>query len=144
MFRKGKQDEADRLYEIWHGAVKATHNFLSDEQFDEIALIVKNDFLPNVIPEVYVDDHDIPLGFMTMTNNTIDALFIDLEHRGKGIGKAFVHRVKNSHDSLKLEVNEQNPSAHGFYIKMGFVDVLRTEVDQAGRPFPLIYMQWSN
>ena len=41
----------------------------------------------------------------------------------------------------EVTVNEQNPSAIEFYKKMGFSAYKRTELDEQGRPFPLIYMR---
>lgn len=41
----------------------------------------------------------------------------------------------------EVEVNEQNPSAVEFYKRMGFSAYKRTDCDEQGRPFPLIYMK---
>ena len=141
-FRLATPDDRDRLYEIWHGAVKTTHHFLSDAQFDEIAHAVKTEFLPNVAPEVLTGADDVPLAFMSMTDHNIDALFVAADERGSGIGSAFLERTMAQFDTLTLEVNEQNPTAHAFYRHHGFEDVRRTPIDQEGRPFPLIYMRW--
>ena len=42
------------------------------------------------------------------------------------------------YDVQTLAVNEQNPQAHGFYEHMGFK---RTELDEQGQPYPLLYMR---
>ena len=41
----------------------------------------------------------------------------------------------------KLTVNEQNPLARGFYEHMGFEVYDRSDVDEQGMPFPLLYMR---
>lgn len=56
------------------------------------------------------------------------------EERGKGIEKLFIHH---------LAVNEQNPLAKGFYEHMRFVVYKRTELDEQGNPYPLLYMKKS-
>ena len=38
-------------------------------------------------------------------------------------------------------MNEQNPQAIGFYQHMGFVTYRRTEQDEEGGPYPLLYMR---
>jgi putative acetyltransferase len=38
-------------------------------------------------------------------------------------------------------VNEQNPAACRFYQACGFVVIGRSEVDDAGRPYPLLHMR---
>ena len=41
----------------------------------------------------------------------------------------------------EVTVNEQNPSAVEFYKSIGFVAYRRTDCDEQGRPFLLIYMK---
>lgn len=38
-------------------------------------------------------------------------------------------------------VNEQNPQARGFYEHMGFEVYKRTDHDEQGNPWPLLYME---
>ena len=38
-------------------------------------------------------------------------------------------------------VNEQNPQAVGFYEHLGFQTYKRTECDEEGNPYPLLYMK---
>lgn len=44
-------------------------------------------------------------------------------------------------DKLTVDVNEQNAGAHAFYKKYGFVQTGRSELDGAGKPYPLIHME---
>ena len=41
----------------------------------------------------------------------------------------------------EVTVNEQNPQAVGFYQHMGFEVYKRTETDEQGGPYPLLYMR---
>ena len=41
----------------------------------------------------------------------------------------------------ELAVNQQNPQARGFYEHMGFHVYRRTETDEQGGPYPLLYMK---
>ena len=43
--------------------------------------------------------------------------------------------------NLEVTVNEQNPQAVGFYEHLGFQTYKRTECDEEGNPYPLIYMK---
>ncbi|WP_330606527.1 GNAT family N-acetyltransferase [Blautia luti] len=43
----------------------------------------------------------------------------------------------------ELTVNEQNPQAVGFYEHMGFQTYKRTDHDEEGNPYPLLYMRLS-
>ena len=40
-----------------------------------------------------------------------------------------------------MTVNEQNPQAVGFYEHMGFETYQRTDHDEEGNPYPLLYMK---
>lgn len=41
----------------------------------------------------------------------------------------------------EVTVNEQNPQAVGFYEHLGFQTYKRTECDEEGNPYPLLYMK---
>ena len=40
-----------------------------------------------------------------------------------------------------LTVNEQNPQAVGFYERMGFKVYKRSDTDEQGCPYPILYMK---
>lgn len=141
-FRDKTAADVDRLYEIWHAAVKQTHHFLSDGDFNEIASMVREQYIPSAELLIYTDAGGKPQGFMGSTNNNMDSLFVDPEQHGKGIGQRFVDRMKAQHDLVTVQVNEQNPVAHAFYKRRGFSAVRRDPTDDAGRPFPIIHLEW--
>ncbi|WP_417450268.1 acetyltransferase [Kordiimonas sp.] len=141
-FRDAHAGDHTRLFEIWHAAVVATHDFLTENDRQEIAEVVRHEYLPNATFTVYTDAHDRILGFMGCTGNNIDALFVDPSHHGQGIGRCFTERMQREFDSVTVQVNEQQPQAHAFYRSCGFTDIRRDAVDDAGRPFPIIHMRW--
>ena len=68
-------------------------------------------------------------------------LFIHPDWRGQGIGKLLLNYAVNDMGATKLDVNEQNPLAVGFYEHLGFKVTGRSPVDGMGKPFPLLHMQ---
>ncbi|ROS69598.1 acetyltransferase (GNAT) family protein [Vibrio crassostreae] len=42
--------------------------------------------------------------------------------------------------ATKVDVNEQNPQAVGFYQHMGFKIESRSPLDDMGKPFPILHM----
>lgn len=142
MIRKSTAADLPRLYNIWHDAVKATHHFLDDAVFSEIAELVRDKYLPSRQFDVFVDEGDEALGFMGATGNEVESLFIDPNHFGKGIGRTFIDMMKDAHPEVTLEVNEQNPQAVGFYEACAFETVRRDPTDDHGRPFPILHMAW--
>ncbi len=46
-----------------------------------------------------------------------------------------------NYDIKEVTVNEQNLKAVGFYEHMGFETYKRTDFDEEGNPYPLLYMK---
>ncbi len=63
------------------------------------------------------------------------------KHRGRGFGKALIGYGMDTYGVNELAVNEQNPQAKGFYERMGFRVFKRTDYDEQGNPYPLLYMK---
>lgn len=131
----------EQLLKVWESSVKATHRFLSE---DEMADIKK--YVPRALKEIPClviaeDENQIPVGFMGIAGQHLEMLFIAEEERGKGIGKELLAYGIDRYSVRDLAVNEQNPLAKGFYEHMGFRAYQRTECDEQGNPYPLLYMR---
>jgi len=130
----------EQLMVIWEGSVKATHLFLSDNEIETI-----KKYVPQALKEVphliVVENDKVPIGFMGITDQYLEMLFISPERRGQGIGKDLLQYGISNYSVNKLAVNEQNPQAKGFYEHMGFEVYKRTELDEQGNPYPILYMK---
>lgn len=80
---------------------------------------------------------------MGIDSNRLEMLFLSPEVRGKGLGKQLLQYGIETYNIQELNVNEQNPQAVGFYEHMGFQTYKRTEYDEEGNPYPLLYMRLS-
>ncbi len=78
---------------------------------------------------------------MLIDGTHMEALFIDPDVRGTGIGRRLLQYGLALHGQLSTDVNMQNSQAVGFYQRMGFVETGRSEVDSQGRPYPLIHLR---
>lgn len=121
-------------------AVRATHGFLSLEDFETISAIVLEKYLPSARLWVAVDDQDVPVAFLGADGANLDSLFVDPAHHGEGLGRALIEHAFAPGCSVHVDVNEANLQARAFYERMGFVECGRSETDDAGRPYPLIHM----
>ena len=139
--RPSRPEDGQRVVEIWRAAVDATHDFLSAEDKAAIHVEVRG-FLPSAPLMLAVDDRDRPLGFMLIDNGHMQALFIDPEHRGAGIGAILIDYALAVHPVLTTDVNEQNQQAVGFYEHMGFERAGWSATDGQGRPYPLIHLRF--
>jgi len=138
-------DPAERpsLVELWERSVRATHTFL-DEQDIVFYRPLVNEYLSSAATRIWVlaDAADAPIGFLGLGDHSIDALFLDPAHRGRGEGRRLVaHAQHLLGGALTVDVNEQNAGARGFYEALGFVVVGRSPLDDTGRPYPLLRMR---
>jgi putative acetyltransferase len=142
ILRKSTSADLQRNYVTWRTAVDTTHHFLSASDREAIADLVANVYLPQAELTVAVDVDDVPLGFMGATGSHIDALFVHADNRGLGVGRHLVDNFRAEKVYVTVDVNEQNLSGVGFYRRLGFQVVDRTDFDDQGRPYPLLKMRW--
>ena len=131
----------EKLLCVWENSVKATHLFLSDNEINNIKRYVPQAL--NDVPVLVVAENEKgePIGFMGVSGQMLEMLFIANENRGQGIGKQLLQYGVKNYAVNELTVNEQNPLAKGFYEHMGFKVYKRTELDELGNPYPLLYMK---
>lgn len=82
-----------------------------------------------------------PIAFLGTGNGMLDMLFIHPDERGKGLGRKMLEKAIAEYGCIALTVNEENPDAIEFYKHIGFNEYKRSEIDEDGRPYPIIYMK---
>lgn len=131
----------EQLLKVWESSVRASHFFLSENEIESIkkyALQALNE-IPHLL--VVEKEEKLSVGFMGISEQYLEMLFIAQEEIGKGFGKELLQYGIESYSVNRLAVNEQNPLAKGFYEHMGFTVYKRTELDEQGNPYPLLYMK---
>jgi putative acetyltransferase len=130
-----------QLTELWEKSVKATHLFLSNSEIEDIKKYVPQAL--NGIAHLIVTENDskCPVAFMGVEEQKLEMLFITPEERGNGLGKRLIQYGIDNYSIKEVAVNEQNPLAKGFYEHMGFQVYKRTNQDEQGKPYPLLYMR---
>ena len=139
--RRSRPDEGDKLTAIWCRSVDATHDFLTKAYRKELEEMVRA-FLPEAPLWVAVNTEDQPIAFMLLTGDHMDALFVDPDVRGCGVGTLLIEHALSLTPKLTTNVNEQNEQAVGFYQKMGFRVTGRSETDDLGQPYPLLNLMY--
>ncbi len=131
----------ESLVKIWEDSVRATHLFLSDTEVNQI-----KEYVPQVLSGVKhlivaENESDKVIAFMGIENGRLEMLFLSPAERGRGIGKQLIQYGILNYGIMEVTVNEQNPQAVGFYEHLGFKTYKRTDCDEEGNPYPLLYMK---
>lgn len=130
-----------RLLDIWEQSVRATHLFLSDAEVGQIKAYVPQ-ALQGVKHLILAEEENGQIvAFMGVEKKRLEMLFLLPMERKKGIGRALVEYGIQRFGIEEVTVNEQNPQAAGFYEHLGFEVYRRTERDEQGNPYPLLYMK---
>ncbi|GME41398.1 MULTISPECIES: GNAT family N-acetyltransferase [unclassified Pantoea] len=130
------------LLKVWESSVRATHDFLQEQDIQALRPLILHTYLPDLtITFAQLSCNNSIVGFTGVSKNRIEMLFVDANQRGKGIGKLLLLKATNEQGADELDVNEQNPQAITFYKKHGFETVGRSDVDGRGKPYPLLHMK---
>lgn len=129
-----------KLLEIWERSVRATHDFLAEEDFQELKPLILEQYFDAVDLRCAKNSNGEILGFFGIHNNNIEMLFILPDARGKGVGSLLADYAIRAQGATKVDVNEQNEQALGFYQHIGFSVTGRSPVDGQGKPYPLLHM----
>lgn len=130
----------DQLVGVWERSVRATHAFLSGPEIAEIKPFVPQ-ALASVEMLIVAEKDDVLVGFMGVQDGRLEMLFLDPDVRGQGLGRKMLTYGIEQLGVAELTVNEQNPQTAGFYEHLGFSTYRRTDTDEEGRPYPLLYMR---
>lgn len=120
MIRKFETQDLDAVMQIWlHGNLDA-HAFIPASFWTGHFEIVRN-MLPQA--ELYVhEDKDTRQidGFIGLTGNHIEGIFVAKAARSKGVGKALLEYAKSRKPSLTLSVYQKTERALAFYQREQF------------------------
>lgn len=130
-----------QLLVIWEDSVRATHLFLSDAEVRKI-----KEYVPQALTGVShlaiaEREAGCPVAFMGVEGQRLEMLFLSPEERGAGLGRQLLDYGIRWYGIQEVTVNEQNPQAAGFYEHMDFTAYKRTDHDEVGDPYPLLYMK---
>lgn len=133
-------DDYPEIVEVWETSVRATHNFLEEKHIQFFKPLIP-EYLKVVSLFIARNDEKKIVGFLGVSDSNLEMLFLHPAVIGKGIGKRLAQFAINELRATKVDVNEQNDQAVGFYHRMGFKTISRSEKDGLGLPFPILHME---
>lgn len=140
MIRKYEPSDLGRIMEIWLSSNIEAHGFIRREYWQD-CFSGAADAIP--LAEVYtaLSEGEI-VGFIGLNGGHIEGIFVDGEHRSKGVGKSLIDFAKTLYPRLSLCVYEKNVRAADFYRREGFLPVRRKPDISTGETE--ILMRWDS
>ena len=132
-------EEYPALTALWEASVRATHHFLSEADIAAIRAGVPAAFA-GVALYCIGRAPGAPEGFCGVSGTRLEMLFLHPRSFGIGVGKRLLRHAVELLHITEVDVNEANENALGFYLHFGFEVAGRSELDSAGRPFPLLHL----
>ena len=119
MIRKFRDDDLDVVLDIWLQASIKAHDFVEPEFWKSQVENMRNIYIPASDSYVFVKNSEV-IGFYSLYENTLAAIFIYPEFQGRGFGKKLLSHAKQQRDVLTLSVYKENESSVQFYLSKGF------------------------
>ena len=112
---KIKKSEYQQVVAVWEASVRATHDFLKEEDILFFKPLILNTYLEAVELRCIRNTRNEIVGFLGVAEQNLAV--------------------------TKVDVNEQNEQAVGFYTHCGFEVIGRSELDATGKPYPILHME---
>lgn len=128
MIRELRKVDINKVAEIWLDTNIKTHYFISAQYWKSNFELVKELLLQATV-YVYEDKQEIQ-GFIELSNEYIEGIFVSAEMQSQGIGKILLNYVKGKRNKLILNVYQKNTRAISFYQREGF-EIQYSGLDEA-------------
>jgi len=135
--------EHKALMRVWESSVKATHDFLKNEDFEFYKKLIPA-FFEHVTLHGVKNEAEKMIGFIGTKNENLEMLFVSANEIGTGIGKALLLYAIQNLEVTKVDVNKDNVQALEFYKHFGFEVKSISDLDGCGKPYPILHMELTN
>jgi putative acetyltransferase len=131
--------DRDELLSFWEAANRVGHPFFDEAELAARRLRLIERHLPASETWVAWDGERI-VGGIGLVGPFVGGLFVHPSMHGRGIGRRLLKHAAARKGRLTLEVYLANSAARAFYDRCGSVAVERRELDDDGRPWPIVIM----
>ena len=122
IIRKFEPSDTEEIIRIWYEVSIVAHSFIPQEMWEAHKDELRNKYLP--IAQTWVaEENGNLLGFISLIEDYIGALFVTSASQGKGVGTRLIEQAKQAYEHLKVGVYAKNMKAREFYSKNGFAAV---------------------
>ena len=121
VLRRAEPADADDIADVWLSAFTATYDFPAAHSDQAIRTWVGSDLLADTETWVAADPDGTVVGFMSLTDDMLDQLYLRPEATGRGTGSRLIALAKSRRPTgLDLYTFQVNKGARRFYERHGF------------------------
>ena len=128
MIRKLRKADINKVADIWLDTNIKAHYFIPAQYWKRNFDLVKELLLQATV-YVYEDKQEIQ-GFVGLSDEYIEGIFVSAEMQSQGIGKILLNYVKGKRNNLLLNVYQKNARAISFDQREGF-EIQCNGIDEA-------------
>jgi chorismate mutase/GNAT superfamily N-acetyltransferase len=142
VLRSATADDAGQLTELYLATRRAAEPAMPPQLHTAESVLA---FMTGAVAdkEVWVADVDQTVGFLTLDDAFLEALYVGPDHQGQGIGTALLDLAKARRpDGFALWVFASNAPARGFYHRHGLVELEHTDGSGNEERSPDVRMAW--
>lgn len=139
MIRGYAAADEDSVVAVWLAASRIATPFLAAEFLRTEAVNIRTRWLPKAESWVFEED-EIVVGFLSLIESEIGALFVRPDRQGRGIGRALMDHAVRLRGDLFLDVFEDNLIGRRFYERYGFRPTGKHVHEESGHS--QIRMEW--
>src|SRR5699024_1469895 len=137
--RSNKKTEVNQLVKIWYESSLIAHDFIDKNYWKSQQTEMEEKYIPMSETYVVSNEKDI-VDFVSMMDNYLAELFIDVTNQGGGYRKGLLDFIKSQRENIQLKVYKKNKKAVDFYLKNSFVIKEETRDEQTSEKEFL--MEW--
>lgn len=133
MIRPYGPDDVERILAIWLNASIVAHDFIEASFWESKLDDMREIYLP--VAQTWVCERDGQiLGFISLVDDVLAAIFVSPNRQGEGIGSALLEQAKRLRQQLQLTVYSANHASVAFYRRHGFEITAHALDELTGHP----------
>lgn len=119
MIRQYQGSDIEAVLDIWLRASIEAHDFVAASFWESQLDNMRNLYIPGSETWVHEEDGEV-LGFYSLCDNHLAAIFVDPHAQRRGIGKQLIAHATSRRETLTLSVYQENWASCAFYLAQGF------------------------
>jgi putative acetyltransferase len=134
------EKDIPEIVDIWYDVSLQAHGFIPSDYWEKNKDQMRYKYIP--ISETFqATDGDNILGFISLLDEYLAAIFVKSEYQDRGIGSLLLTHAMSLRKNLQLKVFQKNKKSIEFYKSKGFSVITESKDNDTGEDE--LVMQWN-